>query len=124
MPPGPDLGRSQLTSARAKVLKAGNLVTAETTQYASPAGQSVEIKSATLCNTTGGAVTVNLSIVPAGGTAGAGNRILSAESLAAGAKFSLKDYLVGAQLADGDFISTSTSATGVTLTLTGIIYGG
>lgn len=42
------------------------------------------IDKMTLCNTTGGAVTVTVDLVNAGGTAGVAERLISARSLAAG----------------------------------------
>lgn len=49
------------------------------------AGSRCTISAATLCNSTGGAVSCSLWLVPAGGAAGAGNVVLSAQSVAAGA---------------------------------------
>jgi hypothetical protein len=120
---GPNLGQGTLTSFRPKLLKAAALPTSEASQYAAPAGQSVEIKSASVTNTTGGALTVTLSVVPGGGAAAAGNRVYSALSIAAGATTKL-DALIGTWISDTDFISGVASGAGVSLVLTGIVYGG
>lgn len=98
-----------------------NLPTVEAPAYTVGAGHGVKLGTGSICNTTGAAVTVTISVVPSGGTAGATNRIISAFPLGAGDTQSLKDYLAGAYLGPGDFISAVASATGVALVLTAAV---
>lgn len=93
----------------------------ETTAYTVPPVSSLKIATASLCNTTGAPVTVNLSIVPSGGTAGLANRVISGYLLAAGDTLSLSAYLADALMQAGDFISRNDTATGVTLVITGAV---
>jgi hypothetical protein len=53
------------------------------TLYTVPAGFRAFVKDLNICNTTGGAVTVNVHLVPNGGTAGTDNAILYGFSIAA-----------------------------------------
>jgi hypothetical protein len=79
----------------------------ETAVYTCPANESTVIATAWLCNTTGSAVTVNVSVVPSGGTAGATNRVVNAYPLAGGDTLSLTPYLGGAKFGPGDFVSVN-----------------
>lgn len=93
----------------------------ETVAYTVPTSSSLKVSTGSLCNTTGAAVTVSLSIVPSGGVAGVSNRVISGYSLAAGDTLPLSGYLSGALMGAGDFISLNFSATGVTMVLTGVV---
>lgn len=93
----------------------------ETTAYTVPAVSSLRVATASLCNTTGAAVTVNVSVVPSGGTAAAANRVVSGYSLAAGDTLTMSDILGGALMGPGDFVSLNMSATGVSLVMTGAV---
>ncbi len=110
------------TSALPQVLVAQQLASSETTQYTGPANSAVKVSSARLTNVTGSAVTVSLSLVKTGGTAGNANRVLSAYSLIAGDGIDLPE-LTGAFLGPGDFISTvASAATSVTFVLSGVVF--
>jgi hypothetical protein len=67
------------------------------------AGSRCAITAATLCNSTGGAVLCSVWLVRSGGTAGAGNVVLSAQSVAASATRVCTE-LVGQALEPGDQI--------------------
>jgi hypothetical protein len=96
--------------------------TSATSVYTVPSNSSATIKHGVLCNTSASAVTVSLSVVPSGGTASASNRIISGVSLPANSSISLKNYLEGAQLGAGDFISVTASVVDVlTVVLTGVV---
>lgn len=82
---------------------------AETTQYTAPASTRTIIDKFTGTNTTGGAVTITVKLVPNGGAAGASNTIVSVKSIAAGECYTFPE-LVGHVLNPGDFISTLASA--------------
>ena len=110
------------SSGLPQVLVSQQLANSETTQYTCPASSSVKIGSARLTNTSGGVVTVSISVVKSGGTAGNANRVLSAYSLAAGDGISL-DELVGAYLGAGDFVSAiASAATSVSLVMSGVVF--
>jgi hypothetical protein len=105
-----------------QVLVSQQLAASETTQYTGPENSAVKIASAVLTNTSGGPVTVSVSVVKTGGTAGAANRVLSAYSLAAGDSTVLTE-LVGTCLGQGDFLSAiASSATSVTFVVSGVVF--
>lgn len=90
--------------------------TAETTMYTTPAGGKTKVTQIIVCNTTAGALTASLSMVPSGGGAGAANRILAAKSIPA------NDTLVfdiDQVLHAGDFLSGLGSGAGLTWTISG-----
>lgn len=61
------------------------------------------IKSAQLCNTTGGAVACTVYLVPSGGSAGASNTYISARAIAAGETYNCPE-LIGQGLNAGGFV--------------------
>src|SRR5688572_13397474 len=70
----------------AKALVQGSVLTgAAVSYYATPASARAVIKSATVCNTTAGAISVTVHIVPSAGAPAAANTLISARSVAAGA---------------------------------------
>lgn len=92
---------------------------AETTTYISPtAGKGTIIDKFTGTNTSAGAVTITVKLVPFGGAVGVGNTITSAQSIAAGAAYTFPE-LVGHVLNPGDFISILTSALAITVRASG-----
>lgn len=109
------------TSNLPSVLVSQQLANTETTQYTAAAGSAVKIATAVLCNTSASLVTVSVSLVKTGGTAGAANRIMSSYALAAGDSVELTE-LVGSFLGPGDFISSvASAATAVSLVVTGAV---
>jgi hypothetical protein len=82
--------------------------------YECPSGGQTDVKSISLCNVTGSAVTVTLCSVPTGGTAGTGNAILYAQSIGANKTLGIK---CDEGLTSLDFISAS--GLGVTITING-----
>ena len=110
------------SSGLPQVLVSHWLAASETTQYACPANSSVKIAAARLTNTTGSPVTVSVSAVKSGDTAGGSNRVLASYSLAAGdgiALDELKDLWLGA----GDLISAiASSATAVAFVMSGVVF--
>jgi hypothetical protein len=93
------------------------LATAQTTQYTVPASRQDVIKDYELCNTTGAAITVTVNVVPTGNSAGTANAILQAASIPANQTLHWTGTVV---MNAGDFISTATSAVGVTGTFSGL----
>jgi hypothetical protein len=110
------------TTAAPQVLVAQQLANSETTQYTCPANTSVKLASVSLCNTSVNAVSVSLSVVKSGGTAGASNRVVSGYAIAAGDSSVIAE-LVGVFLGPGDFVS-AIAATGsaVALAISGVVF--
>lgn len=110
------------TSALPGVLVSQQLAASETTQYTCPASTSVKVAGAVLTNTTAGTITVSVSLVKSGGTAGAANRIMSAFSLPAGDDIILSE-LIGQYLGPGDFVSAiASAATSVAFVMSGVVF--
>lgn len=89
---------------------------AETTLYTAPALSHVKLGKPVICNTSASAVTVSVSRVPSGGTAGDVNRVIKSWSLgAAGTDTSSLEVseLTGTVLGPGCFISAIASTAGV-----------
>lgn len=108
------------TSNLPQVLVATQLANAEASIYAGPSNSSVTIATATLCNTSGTAKTVYLSVVKATGTAGASNRVAIID-LAAN-ESCIVDELVGLFLSPADFISGyASAATSVAIVISGAV---
>jgi hypothetical protein len=82
-----------------------------------PASTTWIVKQIVLCNTTGSAVTVSLSVVPSGGTGGAANRIVGGLSLAAN---ETRIFDLALVMVTGDFI---TGVAGTTTAVTCHIHG-
>lgn len=109
------------TSNLPGVLVSQQLAAAETTQYTCPANSAVKVATATLANTSGSSVTVAISVVKSGGTAGNANRAVPTFTLAAGDS-TVVNELVGALLGPGDLISTlAGTASAVAFVLTGTV---
>ncbi|MDF3280501.1 hypothetical protein [Gordonia sp. N1V] len=110
------------TSALPQVLVSQQLAATETTQYTCPAASAAKIARAVLTNTSGSAVTVSVSMVKSGGTAGAANRVIAPYTLIAGDSI-IVDELQGNFLGPGDFVSTlAGTASAVTLVMSGVVF--
>lgn len=107
-----------------QVLVSQQLTTSEAAVYTCAASTSVKVAQASLCNITGSAVTVYLSIVKTGGTMGDGtHRIISGYSLAANDTLPLHEYISGAMLGPGDVIAAyAGTATAVDLVISGTVH--
>lgn len=109
------------TSALPQVLVSQQLAATETTQYTCPANSAVKIATAALTNTSASAITISLSVVKSGGTAGSANRVISF-ILAAGDSTVLQE-LSGVFLGPADFISAiASAATSVALVISGVVF--
>lgn len=78
----------------------------QTTQYTSPTGTTTLIDGLQVANTTAANATIQVNIVPSGGTAGATNLLQPVTTIAANTKVTL---LAGTWLNAGDFVSTLAS---------------
>lgn len=110
------------TLAVPAVLVAQQLAATETTQYTAASAHWVKIASARLTNTSASPVTVSVSVVKTGGSAGSSNRVLSSYALAAGDGISL-DELKDTFLGPGDFVSAiASAATAVAFVMSGVVF--
>ena len=71
-------------SVTPKTITAAQVAATATTYYTAPANTRSIIKKLTFTNTTAGALTVTVYLVPSGGTASATNTLVSAQSIGAG----------------------------------------
>lgn len=94
------------------------LTTADATLYTVPASTSVIVKQIILTNTTATNATVSVSLVPSGGTAGVGNRIVEQITVPA---FGVTILDINQIIPTGAFLAAKASAaTTVTLTASGV----
>ena len=92
------------------------ITTAVATAYTCPANTRTFIKDINVCNTTGGAITVNVHLVPSGGTADTTNALVYGYSIAANSYW----QRAGSQIMNaGDTIQVKGSGTGCTITVSG-----
>jgi hypothetical protein len=86
------------------------------TLYTVPTGFRAFVKDLNICNTTSGAVTVNVHLVPKSGTAGTDNAILYTYSIAANTIY----RWTGVQIMnESETIQVKGSTTGLTITASG-----
>lgn len=96
------------------------LTNADAAYYTAPANTTGVIKRATFTNTTAGAVTVTVNIVPSAGASSASNEIIAARSLAAGECY-VAPELAGKTLPAGTMIRMlASAATSITAAIDGI----
>jgi hypothetical protein len=108
-----------MTTTAKLLIPAKQAENAQTTQFTSSNARTV-IAAFTVTNTTAGAQTISVNLVPNGGSAGASNLIVSAKSVAAGETVSLSP-LVSHVLESGGFISTiASAATSLTIRCSGL----
>jgi hypothetical protein len=95
--------------------------TSETTLYTVPEATSCIIKQVVVCNTNSSGVTFSLSLVPYGDSAATPNRLFYNLSIAANETIFLD---VSQVMGAGDFISAYSSASDVTVTISGVENAG
>jgi hypothetical protein len=98
-----------------RLIDGSQLTNVVATYYTAPANTLATISACTLTNTTAGAITATLYLVPNAGTAGVGNCILSARTLAAGESYNVASA-IGQTLPAGGTIQALASA-GASITL-------
>lgn len=100
-------------------LVAGSILTTSAAVYYTATNVAATIRNATVTNTTAGAITVTIHIVPSGGAAAASNEKIAARSVAAGETY-LAPELIGANVMPGGTIQALASAnTSLTLMVSG-----
>ena len=92
------------------------LTTAYGTIYTTPALTRTYIKDISVCNTTSGALTFWISLVPSGGTAGASNALFYNTTIPA---YTAIQWTGSQILTPGDLISAKASASGIPIMVTG-----
>lgn len=103
-----------------KRLVSGSQLTASAaTYYTVPANTITTISACTLTNTTAGAVTATVYLVPSGGSAGVTNCILSARVIAAGESYNVGPAIGQSMAAGGLLQALAGSATAITLVASG-----
>lgn len=84
--------------------------------YTCASGQRAGISDIEVCNTTASSIGIYVSVVPSGGTAGAGNAVFFNAALPA---YSTMQWTGGIAMAAGDTLQVKGSATGCTITVSG-----
>ena len=94
--------------------------TSYATAYTVPGSTSAIIKEIVVCNTTGGSLTIDISLVASGGTAGVTNNVVAAAVIPA---YTTVIYTFAQILATGGFVSMKASAaTSLTVTISGVEF--
>jgi len=86
------------------------------TVYVAPASIRALVKDVNICNTTAGALTVDLCVMPSGGTAGTSNAVLFTTSIAANTPYRWQGLIV---MNPGDSLQVRGSAVGLTIFVSG-----
>lgn len=104
-----------------KTLVGGSQLTASAvTYYTAPTSTRTQIQAMTLTNTTAGAITATVYLVPSGGSASDSNTVLSAKSIAADESYKVIEA-IGQWLEAGATIQAlAGSATSISLVASGI----
>lgn len=112
-----------VTSTLGQILYSGQITaTTATTLYTVGASSTVKLASGTICNTSGTAVAVTVSILKSGDTADGTHAVISGYSLAANDTLSLREYIAGAMLGAGEAVSiTVGTANVIDVVLTGAV---
>jgi hypothetical protein len=87
-----------------------------TTVYTVPASTRTMLKDIDICNTTGGALTVNVHLVPSAGAAGTGNALFYGAAIAANTTLQWSGVQV---MNAGDTIQVQGSGLGLTIHASG-----
>jgi len=112
-----------LSTMTGQILYSGQLAsTSATSVYTVPTGKTVKIATGTVCNTSGSAVTVSVSLLKSGDTVDGTHKVIHSYPLAAGDTLSLTEYLGGAMLGEGEAVNVQ-AGTGAVLdvVLTGAV---
>lgn len=105
-----------------KRLIAGSQIAATATTYYTATGVKARIDSCALTNTTAGAVTATVHLVPSGGSADATNCILSAKSLNAGETYIVPGAIGQWLEAGGTIQALASAATSIAIVASGVEY--
>ena len=102
-----------------RLVDGSQLTAVAATYYTTPLNTLTTIAACTLTNTTAGAVTVTLHLVPGAGAASASNCILSARTLAAGESYNVGSAIGQTLAAGGTLQGLAGTAACITLVASG-----
>lgn len=102
-----------------RLVDGSQLTTSAASYYTAPSNTLTTISACTVTNTSAGAVTATLYLVPNGGSAAASNCILSARTLAAGESFNVGSAIGQTLPAGGSLQALAGSATSIALVASG-----
>ncbi len=91
------------------ILASSQLPAGENTAYTVPLASTATIAEGTVTNTSASPVTVSVSVVPFGAIADTTHRVVSGYPLAANDVLALAQFIAGAVLNSGDFVSVNVS---------------
>jgi myosin-crossreactive antigen len=97
-----------LATVTPKILASAQLSSGDNTIYTVGSSKAAKIATLTLCNTTGSAVTLSVSVVPAGGGVDGTHRAVSGYVLAGGDATVVAE-VAGMWLGASDFVSVNVS---------------
>lgn len=100
----------------------GSQLTTSAATYYTATNVKAQIQALTLTNTSAGAVTVTVYLVPDGGTAGDSNTVLDTKSINAGESYKVIEAIGQWLEAGGTIQALASSATAITLVASGIEY--
>lgn len=103
----------------ARLVDGSQLTAVAATYYTAPANTITTIAACTLTNTTAGAVTATMHLVPSGGSATVSNMILSARTIAAGESYNVGSAIGQTLAAGGTIQALAGAATSITLVASG-----
>jgi hypothetical protein len=103
-----------------RMVAGSQLTTSAATYYTAGASIRAQIQAMTLTNTTGGAVTATVHLVPSGGSATAANMILSAKSIAAGESYKAIEAIGQWLEAGGTIQALASAGTSISMVESGI----
>lgn len=102
-----------------RLVDGAQLTAVAATYYTTPLNTLTTIAACTLTNTTAGAVTATLHLVPGAGAAGPANCILSARTLAAGESYNVGSAIGQTLAAGGTLQGLAGAAASITLVASG-----
>jgi len=102
-----------------RLVDGSQLTAAAATYYTALPNTLMTVSACTLTNTTAGAITATLYLVPSGGSASASNCILSARNLAAGESFNVGTAIGQTIPAGGTLQALASAAASIALVASG-----
>lgn len=104
-----------------KSLAAGSqLTTSAVTYYTAPANTRTRITACTLTNTTAGAITATLHVVPVGATESASNMVISAKSIGANETYNCPEAIGKVLEATGTIRALASAGTSISIQASGV----
>lgn len=109
-----------MATTNKKLVEGSQLTTSAATYYTAPANTTTVLKKLTITNTSSGAVTVTIYLVPSGGSAGAASEVTPAKSIAAGAVYEAYEAENHVLMTGDTLQALASAATSLTLQASGI----